>query len=209
MKRLFYDRFLAIIPLLMSIISLAFAEIPQPQEPPNDSVFYYILNETEGVSIVEIWGTPDPEIMEEYGYEEVTIEDIHNAGYLTPSESEVEADKNGDIDSGDEEGCGYSSWINTGYSGNNKKIEAGSSTTRSPFPGSLAISCTLYVYSYQQGYIPFNWHPINGGWYTTWGWKTYKSFTHTYSTSTTWKQRGHHHWGDQYNQKTSQVIKSH
>ncbi len=206
MKQRLFATLITIIPLLLSLNSLVFAEIPQ--EPPAESVHYYMLSETEGVSILEIWGTPDPEFIEEYGCDEVTIDDIHKEGYLTPSESEAEAEKNGDIDKGDEEGCGYSSWINTGYSGNNKKIEAGSKTTRSVIPGSLAISCTLYVYSYQQGYIPFNCHPPNGGWYNTWGWNTSKTFTHTYSSSFTWRQRGHHHWGDPNNQKTTQVIKS-
>lgn len=86
------------------------------QEKPY--IHYFIKSETEGLSILEIWGKPDISELEMAGYQKVAKEAIHNQGYLTPSESEELARQQGNIDVSE---SGGSSWINTGYQGSLKK----------------------------------------------------------------------------------------
>lgn len=208
MKRKLYAMVFAIVPLfLLFLITPAFAEIPVPQEP-SDSIYYFMLSETEGLSILEIWGNPDFNMLEELGYKIVTQNDIHNNGDLTPTESEAEADKNGDIDKGFCDAVyGYSSWINTRTSGSNKIIEAGSKTSRPILhPGSLWLCCTLKVIT-----IPGSPQGISGtyGPYSTSGWYTSYTFTRSYPRdfTRTWIQKGWHHWGNPNDKRWSQAIR--
>ncbi len=180
------------------------------QEKPD--IHYFSKTEEEGMTILEIWGKPDIGELEREGYRKTTIENIHMEGYLTPSESEKEAEIKGDIERGNEDGNGYSSWINTKTSNAQKIIEAGSQTTRSWYsPGSLALNCSLHVWGpHINGWIRVDNYPTMEPWHTTWGWRTSKTFTQKYSTNTapTWRQKGRHHWGNVNDSQTSVITKT-
>ncbi len=174
-----------------------------------DSIYYFTKFGGDSIQILEIWSSKvDVDEIKNLGYDLVTYDNLHDAGYLVPSESEDEARDNGDIDEGNEDGYGYSSWINATTENGTKKIQAGSSTSRPWYaPGALWLTCSLYVRNVVGGPFVFS-----GAYapYSTWGYRTYKSFLRTYSNvyTKTWLQKGRHHWGNPLNPTSSQISKN-
>ncbi len=169
------------------------------EEKPH--IHYFVKTNEEGLAIFEIWGKPDIEKLEREGYQKTTKEDIHNQGYLTPSESEVEAEQSGVIDKGDDKAYGYSSWIRL-VSG---QIEAGSKTSRLFYaPGPLWLCCTLKFVRLN----PLGPPTISGtfGPYLTWGYYTSHTFRRTNPICPSlWEQIGYHHWGNPNDRRRSRA----
>lgn len=173
------------------------------QEKPD--IHYFSKTEEEGMAIFEIWGKPDIGKLEREGYQKTTIENIHMEGYLTPSESEAEAEINGIIDKGNGDAYyGRSSWINSKTQNSTKKIDSGSKTTRPWYlPGNLFLACTLYKYEPGPQWVRQGTHA-----HYTWGWSTSFTFQRSYPEydSYRWKQRGMHSWGGSDN-ATTEALK--
>lgn len=139
------------------------------------------------VAIPSGYDVPPPEPPE--GYEPITLEEIHEKGYLSPSEARTEAEKQGYIDKKEdgEKGCG--SWISAEYVPQQplKRVYCGSYTSRSFWPGKLFLRCQTKrsgQWVYDSG--PY-WTCV---WYTSAGY----SATYPKTVSFVWDQYGWHRW---------------
>ncbi|MEO0087527.1 MAG: hypothetical protein ABIK90_05600 [candidate division WOR-3 bacterium] len=183
----------------------------QQQTLPQDTIFYFIKefpNEeyesgliTNVVAIIEvITSSQDTSFLEiPAGFRYVTLEELHNMGILSPSESQ-DTTSLGELDFYVEDRRQYQgdkwavSWIRGTYVSQTplKCIYCGSETYREWWPGRL----WLRGYTYRNGWLVYDSGPIR-----KWGWSIKCVYRATYPQSTVfhWCQEGFHRWNGPYN----------
>ncbi|MEO0124598.1 MAG: hypothetical protein ABIL69_11425 [candidate division WOR-3 bacterium] len=164
---------------------------------PAPPTYYFIKTFTCGdttiAEIIEITTNPDS-LYQPEGYSQVTLTELHNMGYLSPSESEVEAKKQGTWQGEDiRGGLHVASWIYTEYVFNYtfKRVYCSSKTYRDwNCPG----PCYVSDKTYRDWYNLVHSCPQNGMWCYNWGWAKTCSYSVMYPSSATfrWDQLGIH-----------------
>lgn len=169
------------------------------QSPNAENIHYYLYESMDEngnpiAIIVEIMGDNPSSPGNEFT--KVTLEELHNKGYRTPSESEADAQIKDEQEVTD---GGYSSWIYTGYRGWDKYVECGSKTSRSVLPGDLGLEAITYRTQLERRQRPRE--RVSYHYHTTWGWYTKWIYTCRYPSEDIykWEQEGYHWFNSRRN----------
>ncbi|MEO0105492.1 MAG: hypothetical protein ABIK59_05510 [candidate division WOR-3 bacterium] len=192
----------------ISIFSYSFA---------SDETFYYLYETTDSIGnkiaiIFEIRSdnpsSPGDEFLQ------VSKEELHNKGYLTPTESEQKAREDGYIDEGYldlDRVYGYCSWIDTGHTSTGRKwVKCGSRTSRPWYrPGSLYVACSTFCIRWTPPQPPGPPVLVYHDEHPTWGWYTSLTYYEEYLEPRIWWQIGWHHWGNPNEKRRSFASRGH
>jgi hypothetical protein len=176
------------------------------QQVASEKIHYYLYEYTDRDSnkvaiIIEI--ASDNPIPPGSQFREVTAIELHQKGYLTPSESQQTA-KVKDEHTDQVLGRFWGSWVNYDYTPNHRKwVDCGSatgyisgvvgpvfvrgSTWRGDFPGQPELIYEWYQYQ-QATWLKVDYH-----------------FEYADNLIFQWIQRGQHHWGDPQNMESSEA----
>lgn len=143
-------------------------------------------------------------------------EELHNKGYLTPTESEQKAREDGYIDEGYldlDRVYGYCSWIDTGHTPTGMKwVRCGSRTSRPWYnPGLMYVACSplcaLWIPSRPHGPMRLVYQREH----STWGWYTSLTYYTEYSPGLRyiWWQIEWHHWVNLAERRRSFASRGH
>ncbi|MCS7250366.1 MAG: hypothetical protein N2323_02105 [candidate division WOR-3 bacterium] len=168
-----------------------------------ENIYYYLYESTDEngnpfAIIVEIWSDKPTSPGDEF--KQVTVEELHNKGYRTPSESEADAQVKDEHEHTD---GGYSSWIYCGYRNWDKYVECGSRTSRSWWPGFLGLEATTMRQRLDR---PGPRERVSYHFWETWGYHTKWIYTCIYPSDYMyrWEQYGAH-W---FNSRRNPIYRS-